>query len=459
VEKHGPSSLFCIGYDQNGNLTRDLNKGIGTASTDGIEYNHLNLPTKIEMGSEDISYVYDAAGTKIQKTVSTGSSVTDYAGNYIYQGGTLQFFGQPEGYVTPDGQGGYDYVYQYKDHLGNIRLSYVDDGNGGLEIVEENNYYPFGLKHKGYNENGMSSLGNDVAQKWKFGGKEYEDDLEKNTVAYEWRDYDPAIGRFGKIDRFAEEYVGISPYAFTANNPMVFREIQGDSIDVSQIIQYDNDNGTNILDKIKKNLTTATGLSFNVNNGKLVYATDNDGNAIISTDGDGNQLGSAEGRNIIVGALGAEEIATARITESGGSQVTNDLGEMEIGGSNINLDINQINQNISGSREVDNRTLGFGMTFMHETLHSNVAQGGAQRDFIGQTNVDVYTGPVVDRMNIVRGQLNSQGFNFGIRQTYGARNFKVQGQTINTIMFGGNIKTVHPRPLTNGGFLGPRIQY
>ena len=216
---------------------------------------------------------------------------------------------------------------------------------------------------------------------------------------------------------------------------------------------------TNILDKIKKNLTTATGLSFNVNNGKLVYATDNDGNAIISTDGDGNQLGSAEGRNIIVGALGAEEIATARITESGGSQVTNDLGEMEIGGSNINLDINQINQNISGSREVDNRTLGFGMTFMHETLHSNVAQGGAQRDFIGQTNVDVYTGPVVDRMNIVRGQLNSQGFNFGIRQTYGARNFKVQGQTINTIMFGGNIKTVHPRPLTNGGFLGPRIQY
>ena len=58
--------------------------------------------------------------------------------------------------MSPDGSGGYDYVYQYKDHLGNIRLSYSDsDGDGAItastEIIEENNYYPFGLKHKGYN--------------------------------------------------------------------------------------------------------------------------------------------------------------------------------------------------------------------------------------------------------------------------------------------------------------------
>jgi len=41
------------------------------------------------------------------------------------------------------------YVYQYKDHLGNIRLSYSDNvlKNGTIaqnEIIEENNYYPFG---------------------------------------------------------------------------------------------------------------------------------------------------------------------------------------------------------------------------------------------------------------------------------------------------------------------------
>ncbi len=59
-------------------------------------------------------------------------------------------------------------VYQYKDHLGNIRLSYSDNvlKNGTVaqnEIIEENNYYPFDLKHKGYNTyvspNGNSVMG------------------------------------------------------------------------------------------------------------------------------------------------------------------------------------------------------------------------------------------------------------------------------------------------------------
>ncbi|SNY94785.1 hypothetical protein [Flagellimonas pacifica] len=125
-------------------MTSYRNKGI-TA----ITYNHLNLPTKVSTGGGTISYIYDATGVKLRKTVSTGSD-TEYAGNYIYQNGELQFFNTPEGYTTPDGNGGYDYIYQYKDHLGNVRLSYMDD-NGTLEIVEESNYYPFGLEHKGCN--------------------------------------------------------------------------------------------------------------------------------------------------------------------------------------------------------------------------------------------------------------------------------------------------------------------
>ena len=86
------------------------------------------------------------------------------------------------GYVHPDGQGGYEYVYQYKDHLGNIRLSYTDN-NGTPEMVEENNYYPFGLKHNGYNDEGVSSFGNSVANKWKFGGKELQEDFGIDWVS------------------------------------------------------------------------------------------------------------------------------------------------------------------------------------------------------------------------------------------------------------------------------------
>lgn len=129
-------------YDANGNMLTDANKGIATA----ISYNHLNLPTQITFATGNIQYVYDATGVKQRKIVSVGPITTDYAGGYIYENNNLKFFSQPEGYVSYN-SGAFDYIYQYKDHLGNVRLSY--DKN--LAIVEENNYYPFGLKQNGYN--------------------------------------------------------------------------------------------------------------------------------------------------------------------------------------------------------------------------------------------------------------------------------------------------------------------
>ncbi|WP_131726152.1 hypothetical protein [Chryseobacterium sp. Leaf405] len=30
-------------------------------------------------------------------------------------------------------------------------MSYFKNANGSAEVLEENNYYPFGLKHEGYN--------------------------------------------------------------------------------------------------------------------------------------------------------------------------------------------------------------------------------------------------------------------------------------------------------------------
>ena len=45
------------------------------------------------------------------------------------------FITQPEGYIEPNTDGGFDYVYQYKDHLGNVRLSYSD--SEASVIIEE----------------------------------------------------------------------------------------------------------------------------------------------------------------------------------------------------------------------------------------------------------------------------------------------------------------------------------
>jgi len=180
-------------YDDNGNMTIDRNKGITT----NIQYNFLNLPTQVTINGQNITYVYDAAGTKLRKTV--GSTVTDYASGFIYENNVLQFFNQPEGYVEPSGSN-FNYVYQYKDHLGNIRLSYQDKNNDGVitastEIVEENNYYPFGLKHKGYNANI-----NGRHHKYMFGGKEQQDELGLNWYDITARNYDPALGRWMNLD-------------------------------------------------------------------------------------------------------------------------------------------------------------------------------------------------------------------------------------------------------------------
>ena len=66
-------------------------------------------------------------------TDNTNITTTDYAGGRIYENGSLKFINHEEGYIEPNGAGGYAYVYQYKDHLGNVRLSYSDtNGDGAI---------------------------------------------------------------------------------------------------------------------------------------------------------------------------------------------------------------------------------------------------------------------------------------------------------------------------------------
>ena len=166
-----------------------------------------------------------------------GTTTTDYAGNYMYKkegsnSPTLQFFNHPEGYVE-NVSGIYKYHYQYKDHLGNIRLSYFNNGSASspsLVISQENNYYPFGLSHKGYNDS-PTPYGNSAAKMFKFGGKEYQDETigGKNLDWYDFhaRNYDAALGRWMNIDPLAEKFYQWSPYNYTYNNPLNFTDPTG----------------------------------------------------------------------------------------------------------------------------------------------------------------------------------------------------------------------------------------
>ncbi|WP_234420915.1 DUF6443 domain-containing protein, partial [Aquimarina sp. Aq78] len=127
--KDGTNTNDDFVYDANGNMIQDQNKGIT-----GITYNHLNLPKTVTVNNTDhngnISYIYDATGAKLKKIATEGSSLieTEYAGNYVYKNGNLEFFNTSEGYVEQHSDG-FKYIYQYKDHLGNIRLSYNKGGN------------------------------------------------------------------------------------------------------------------------------------------------------------------------------------------------------------------------------------------------------------------------------------------------------------------------------------------
>jgi len=127
-----------------------------------------------------------------------------------------------------ENDGTYNYVFQYKDHLGNVRLSYKDNnGDGSIspsEIIEETNYYPFRMQHKGYNENVLlSNLGQNI----KYNGKELQEELQLKFYDYGARNYDPAIGRWFNIDPLAEKMRRWSPYNYCFNNPMRFTDPDG----------------------------------------------------------------------------------------------------------------------------------------------------------------------------------------------------------------------------------------
>ncbi|CAM1356395.1 DUF6443 domain-containing protein [Tenacibaculum halocynthiae] len=247
--KDGTNTGNDYTYDANGNMIADANKGITN-----ITYNHLNLPTRVTIGGQHIDYTYDASGSKLRKTVS--GITTDYAGNHIYKNGALEFFNHSEGYVKPVISSGstaissFEYVYQYKDHLGNVRLSYTDNNKDGVitassEIIEESNYYPFGLKHKGYN-NITNSLGNSTAQKYMFNqgtssknfqgkkGKSFkverQEELGLKLDMTKFRMYDYALGRFTSIDPLADANPQESwtPYQYAYNSPAQYNDPYGD---------------------------------------------------------------------------------------------------------------------------------------------------------------------------------------------------------------------------------------
>ncbi len=219
--------FFYVDYAVNGNLITDRNKGVTS-----VLYNHFDLPTDIVVSNTEhtgnIKYTYDANGIKLRKVKTEGSSVTttDYSGDYTYENGNLKFINQPEGYIEPDGDN-YQYVYRLKDIWGNTRITYADANKDGSittsEIRREQNYYPFGLEHKGYNT-ALRGVKNNLKT---YQGQELTEDLGLNTHEWRYRISDRSIGRFWQIDPLSEDYMYNSTYAFQENKLGMGIELEG----------------------------------------------------------------------------------------------------------------------------------------------------------------------------------------------------------------------------------------
>ncbi|MBV4360612.1 DUF6443 domain-containing protein [Pinibacter aurantiacus] len=129
--KYNAKSGKDYDYDDNGNLTQDLNKSINAK---GIVYNHLNLPQKIKTAKGTVEYVYDAAGNKLKKIVTEGTMVktTLYLDGAVFQNDTLQFIAHEEGRIriTRNPQlntQNFTFDYFLRDYLGNVRMVLTDE--------------------------------------------------------------------------------------------------------------------------------------------------------------------------------------------------------------------------------------------------------------------------------------------------------------------------------------------
>ncbi|MEO1218857.1 MAG: RHS repeat-associated core domain-containing protein, partial [Bacteroidota bacterium] len=213
-------------YDFNGNVKEDKNKGIIT------NYNHLNKPTLITKGSNTITYVYDAAGTKLQQIVSDGSTKTnDYINGVHYSDNIIQFIQHEEGRLVPDGTiAEYRYEYHLTDHLGNARVTFSDMNDDGVlnmttDVLQTDHYYPFGMRMS--LDAAVSSTATPENQ-YLYNGKELQTDLDLDWYDYGARMYDASIARWNGVDPRAEKYLTHSPLVYVYNNPMAFIDPTGE---------------------------------------------------------------------------------------------------------------------------------------------------------------------------------------------------------------------------------------
>ncbi|EJL73321.1 DUF6443 domain-containing protein [Chryseobacterium populi] len=317
-----------VGYDLNGNMTSMSDKGISS-----IKYNFLNLPDKLDYSKSEFEAVtlntkYGADGSKLQKEnitsvsgiagTNTTKRITDYLDGFQYfkieapgsGGGSTESLANletsralemqaysvepmnvtttlesknPDLQFFPTAEGFYDYtknqyIYQYKDHLGNVRISFAKGSTDVLEITDSNDYYPFGMNHL---KTGNSFFSPSAYKSYKYNGKELQ---ESGMYDYGARMYMADIGRWGVVDPLAEKYRRWSPYNYTINDPI--NHIDPDGMDVVETpsgISYTGEHARAAFSSLQNSMRSKTPpneYEVDLKTGKVKQVSDLGGNDI-----------------------------------------------------------------------------------------------------------------------------------------------------------------------------------
>jgi RHS repeat-associated protein len=62
---------------------------------------------------------------------------------------------------------------------------------------------------------------------FKFQGKELVGDFGLGWYDFQWRQYDPVLGRANAVDPHASDYLSLSPFMFLGNNPVRMTDPDG----------------------------------------------------------------------------------------------------------------------------------------------------------------------------------------------------------------------------------------
>jgi RHS repeat-associated protein len=143
--------------------------------------------------------------------------------------------------------------------LGNTRVSFGKNSAGVLEIVDANDYYPFGMNHL---KSGNSFFGASSYKNYKYNGKELQ---ETGMYDYGARFYMADIGRWGVIDP-RSQYTH-EAYSYVWNNPINFWDptgMEGEDPDPKKIY---GPKGGKLIEEVvvtasKPLQTNTAGLSF-----------------------------------------------------------------------------------------------------------------------------------------------------------------------------------------------------